>query len=358
MSSPSSIVRRLIGLLAIFLSLIGAGKSRAVVTGLSGHGDSLTDEYAPYGYGYARSWYQLLGDERGIGQGALGSWGEPRGDGREFNWARFGATTGNQRAAFEANQTIIGAQVTSGGVSHSVVFVGNNDFAPWRSDYASLYGGADPTPFVDAAVADVTRIVDGLRAGGSRVVVASVFDFGILPWTVANGSFTDPSARGLVREALRRYRDRLALLAATRDLPFVDLFAFGEAVFGRSDQVPEPSRILRVGNVPIAVLAAGTGGSNGFVADGIHHHTVLQGLMANLFVDAINRGFAESLVPFDEAELLAHAGLAYGGANTLPFVPSAFVTVVPEPGLSIGLIVGALGLMCARRSCMRTTRAI
>jgi hypothetical protein len=53
------------------------------------------------------------------------------------------------------------------------------------------------------------------------------------------------------------------------------------------------------------------------VEDGVHPHTVIQGLVANVMLTALDRYLGACVTPFSEAELLAHNGLAYGGADTL-----------------------------------------
>jgi hypothetical protein len=43
----------------------------------------------------------------------------------------------------------------------------------------------------------------------------------------------------------------------------------------------------------------------------------MQGVLANAMIEALNQGYHAGLTPFSESEILAHAGLAYGGQDTL-----------------------------------------
>ena len=57
-------------------------------------GDSLTDEYGEATYGlYAQNWLQQLVIHAGLDAGPIGSWGEPRRNFYEYNWARAGANS-------------------------------------------------------------------------------------------------------------------------------------------------------------------------------------------------------------------------------------------------------------------------
>ena len=64
----------------------------APIFGLGVAGDELSDEYAGQPCGDARNWVELLA-ARGLNFGPSGGYGEPRGSGYEFNWARAGATS-------------------------------------------------------------------------------------------------------------------------------------------------------------------------------------------------------------------------------------------------------------------------
>jgi hypothetical protein len=323
-------------IVAPFLLLLLASSSAVAQSiGLQSFGDSLTDEYFEDGYGYGRSWFEQVRQFRTVNGGVLaaGTWGEPRRTGYSHNWSRFAASTSDQLGSFNANQAAIALQVSSGNVTHSSLMVGNNNFGPWNANYGFIYGGGNSTAIVNQALADVNTLVTNIRATGSSLVLASIYDSGIIPWTRNNTGFNNPASRALVRTALVNYNQGLRAIAQANGIPFIDVFAFGEAIFGRSDEAADPNRTLLVGNVSISVLQNGLAASNGFVQDGIHPHSVVQGIMANIFMEAMNQGYGTNLSLFSENEIVTNAGLVYGGSDTLPFAASAFVTnyaAVPE----------------------------
>jgi hypothetical protein len=91
----------------------------------------------------------------------------------------------------------------------------------------------------------------------------------------------------------------------------------------------------------------------GAVHDGIHPHTTLQGLLANLVLEGLNIGYGANLELFSEEEILNHAGLVYGGFDTLaPQIGSYgdyVINYVPEPNSLVLTMSGLVGLVAFRR---------
>jgi hypothetical protein len=98
----------------------------------------------------------------------------------------------------------------------------------------------------------------------------------------------------------------------------VEMFDAAVEIFG-----PHGSHnsTLLIGNVAIQLGQIDTsGGGNptaGFVDDGVHPNTTLQGVFANVIMEAMNIAYRANLTLFTEAEILAHRGLSYGGSDTL-----------------------------------------
>ena len=105
--------------------------SHEPVAGFGAVGDSLTDEYEFEDYDYAANWLEILASYRSLDFGSPGSWGEPRRDAYEFNWARSGATS--QSLLSSGQHTGLAAQVNAGDVSHAVLAsrCGCDDRPPW-----------------------------------------------------------------------------------------------------------------------------------------------------------------------------------------------------------------------------------
>lgn len=343
---------------ALLWWLLGAVPVSAQIVGLGGFGDSLTDEYFEDGYGYAKSWYQQIHDYRGGAGGPLGSWGEPRRNGYRNNWARFGAGTQDLKNNVQNNLAALTAQVTSGQITHAAVFIGTNDYGPWNSNvYGNLYNNtwspSQITAYQDQVVDNIRQTVLNLKATGVPLVLSSFQDYGTTPRRQDFG-YPDPVKRQRVTDAISGVNDALAALAAQQGLPFVDMFHFGEAVFGTNASL---NATLSVGGQTISLQGKGTAATNGFVSDGAHHHSVLQGLMANLFLDAFQRGYNSGTAPFTQQEIVTNAGLVYGG-DTLPLSLASFVTinVIPEPRPAGLLFPAALAAALTLRQGFRARR--
>jgi hypothetical protein len=118
-------------------------------------------------------------------------------------------------------------------------------------------------------------------------------------------------------------------LAREERVVFLDLYALNRELFGPATAL---RTTLLLGNVPIALRArdtvAGTAPATGWVDDGIHPSTAVQGLVANAAIAALD-AWGAGVSALSESEVLAQAGLAYGGPDTLPgqlSPPAAFVS--------------------------------
>jgi lysophospholipase L1-like esterase len=308
-------------------------------------GDSLTDEYDDQNFGgYARNWLELLVEQRGVEVGPTaaqagqpgGTWGEPRRTGYQDNWARSSADTDS--AIAQGQHTGLAGAVVRG-VTHAAVFIGNNDFRPGTDDtypYNAIYNGVWTPQQIEAhlddSIADLGTLITPLENAGYRIAVANAFDFGSTP--TVELFFPNAVFRDRVTAVLTEFSNRVRALAEDRHLAFVDLLAFGKAAFGTNTA---PRSTLLVGNVAINLnlISSQSGTAAGFVEDGIHPHTVVQGVIANIWLAALDQHLGACVAPFTEAQLLAHNGLAYGGSNTLLAEIgrlSRFVESFPAPG--------------------------
>lgn len=316
---------------AAFCSFVGlavgsfaGGPPAAPITRLGAIGDSLTDEYLEESYSYARAWSEILVQQRGLtfgptaAQAGVGFWGEPRRSGYQDNWARFGITTDGSLGAGAHVGLADGA--TSRAVSHIAMFLGGNDFAPWAfGTYSNIYydvwSEADITSWIESRIVNYRAVLDAVTPTGARVVLMSVIDFSPMPY-IESGDFNDAVRRERVAGALARFRDRARDLADEYNLAFLDLYALSRAMFGPATA---PRATLMVGNVPINMDASGNAVTRdrAWVDDGIHPHTIIQGVWANAVLTAMNDVYGAGVPLLSEAEILTTAGLAYGGSDTL-----------------------------------------
>jgi hypothetical protein len=329
----------------LLVALVAVPAAAQTLDRLGAIGDSLTDEYDDQNFGgYARNWLELLVEQRGVEVGPTaaqagqpgGTWGEPRRTGYQDNWARSSADT--DTAISQGQHTGLAGGIVRG-VTHAIVFIGNNDFRPgtdntypYNAIYNDVWTPQQIEAHLDDSIADLGTLITPLENSSYRIAVANAIDFGSTP--TVELFFPVAANRDRVTAVLEEFSDRVRQLAEDRHLTFVDLLGFGKAAFGPNTA---PRSTLLVGNVAINLnlISSQTGTAAGFVEDGIHPHTVLQGIIANTWLAALDQHLGACVPPFTEAQLLAHNGLAYGGSDTLvaEIGPvGRFVESFPAPG--------------------------
>ncbi|MCC6285658.1 MAG: hypothetical protein IT439_10250 [Phycisphaerales bacterium] len=296
-------------------------------------GDSLSDEYLEESYDYARNWPQIFADERGVDFGALPGGPcrpEPRRCGYEDNWAR----SGQNSATVISSGALAGlaGAVGSRGVTHATILVGSNDFSPLQgSAFSNIYNNtwsqAQIDAYVGGRVANVRTMVETLAPTGVRLLLITPVDIGYTP-TIR--TFFAPSAAGRERvaAAVRQFSDGVDGLAGEFGAVLFDLNAMARDLLGSH---ADTRTTLLVGNRPInlGALNFGSNPSAGWVNDGVHPNTVLQAVFADGIAAAMNTGYGTTIADFSEAEILAIAGLTYGGSDTLASIVgdySAYIT--------------------------------
>lgn len=310
---------------------------------LGAMGDSLSDEYGEGQAGYARNWPQLLVEYRSVDMGptaaqaGVGTWGEPRNKGYEYNWARGGANSATLLT--QGQHTGVAGQASSEGVGYAVLAIGPNDFNPWDSAYINIYRGAwsasQVQAYVNQSLDNIETALATVRAARVSVVLANVVDPGPTPLVVS--IYPGAANRDRVTAAIRSANAGLKSLAQKYQVPLLDWFGLETALLGSNTNLHST---LRVGNVTINVRASDPGPPNprpvnGFVFDGFHPNTVVQGILANTILQALNAGYGASVPLFSEQELLKQAGIAYGGSDTLqsqigPFANYVVLPVLPR----------------------------
>ena len=322
-----SIIRAALGLCVTLLAASPCGARQ--IAALGACGDSLSDEYFEQSYGsYARNWTMMFRVLRGVNLGPTaaeagqpgGAWGEPRRTGYAFDWARYGAGTADLLAQGQHTGLAAQAAAGQGGVTHAVLFIGANNFSPTNSAYFSIYfnlwSSATIANYVNTTVADITTAATTLKNAGQRVVIVNVVDFGATP--VVRSLYGNPTNRERVTNVIATINARLRDVARQQQATYVDFFAMGRAVFGTN---AAPNQTLLVGNTPINLLQQDTSAHAnpfaGFVDDGAHPHTAIQGVVANTIITALRLDPRVTLAPMSEQEIMTYAGLPYGGAETV-----------------------------------------
>lgn len=317
--------RALLTIAAISMSSLVPLASAQVVK-LGAMGDSLTDEYAEETYSYAKNWLQQLQQYRGVDFGltaaqagqAGGTWGEPRRKFFKYDWARSGATTASLISG--GQHTGLAAQYASEGVGHAVLVIGANDFNPSGSAFFNIYNGLWSTGtinnYINGRLANMNTIINTVTGSGMKLAVSNFVDYSVAP--ITRSIYTDPVKRERVSAVIRQVNAGIEGICRTKKVPLVDVYGLGVSIFGTNASLHS---ILHLGGQNIDLNAKDTTTNTnklaGFVDDGAHPHTTLQGVFANVFLTGANIAWNAGYSTFSEEEILSHAGLAYIGPDEL-----------------------------------------
>lgn len=354
--------------IALCCLLLVAPPAAALTLGMAG--DSLTDDYlgGPAVINNdlaALSWGQVLlearpadfdfGDYRPVGN----PWDTSvRYSGSEYNWATSGgaardATVVDVIGFGQLPVTVTGTSVLStqtaglaqhiaaGDVGTAFVGIGSNDFF-YRANQFDTLGNVIPNPNAVIDAAFISEVANAILAGVDTLLAAGPVDLllGFVPAGTAGGSTPE------ILAGIDGVNQLLAQGAATRGIATVDLFAWAD----------DPGRVDGNGTVHVGGLAIDPGSVAGpgdlspgaagpcnsagqcatpshaesFAAeDGIHPNTVIQALIANEIIEALNASYGHSIQTLSDAEILALAA-------------------VPEPGSGALLALGLAGLALRR----------
>jgi lysophospholipase L1-like esterase len=305
---------------ATALSIIPLFSATAALNKLGAMGESYTDEFNLEAGLFMSNWVSQLSTFRGIdfgptaAQAGVGTWGEPRRLGYKYNWARSGATSSTLLT--QGQHTGCAGQFASNGVSSAVLAIGLNDFiftsAAYHAIYSNTWSALQIQTYVSQTVSNIETALVTVRNAGVSVALANIIDSGLLPGAAG---FTNASARDQVTVVIQTANSRLKDLAQKYQVPLVDWYGLMTTILGPNTN---PHATLKVGNVTMNLrgIDSGSTHTNAFI-DGAHPNTVIQGLFANLFLQSFVSGYGATNALFSEQEILSHAGIAYGGSDTL-----------------------------------------
>lgn len=281
-------------------------------------GDSTIDEYRGTdsrgkSSGYADvtlNWVEQLVMYRNVDAGEWGNYPEPRRTGYAYNWSRSGANAGSLIAS--GQHTGLAEQVANGEIDLVIISIGNNDFAPWAGgSYTDIYNGtlagADLESKINDVVRYITTAVDTiLEAGPVPLILTPVGEFELSPLIVIDPQYADASKRQRVSDAVAAVNEGINNLAASRGISVFDLNGYGVKVL--SGLVSDGA--LKLDDVSINFTGVGDDPHNLILGDTVHAGTVLEGLVANGYLEQINALVDPDIALFSNQEILAHAGLA------------------------------------------------
>ncbi|HUJ09390.1 MAG TPA: SGNH/GDSL hydrolase family protein [Verrucomicrobiae bacterium] len=341
------------GNLFVSLCLLAVGvtsSARAQIGALGVMGDSLSDEYFEEGYGgYATNWTEQLVIYRSVNIGPTaaeagqpgGTWDTVRRTGYEYNWALSGDTSSDLLT--DGQDSGLAAQIVPDGITHAVLAIGANDFNPdfltySPNAYLNIYDNSWSTSQISNYVAQIltnieTAIVT-VSTTGVKLVVFNILDYGKTPAVYNNILYLNGGKRERVSSFIQQANAGIAFLAQKYQIPLVDAFRLQQVIFGSNTNLQST---LLIGNVVIHLQQSDTNPTNSpnrsaaFVADKAHPHTTIQGLFANMALEAFRLGYGADVPDFTEQEILAHAGVPYGGSDTLMAQIGAYTNYVILP---------------------------
>jgi lysophospholipase L1-like esterase len=312
-------------LFLLAVSLFSTSAAGAVIDGLGAMGDSGTA-----GGTVNKSWVPVLVNQRGInfGPGA-----------NSYNVAQGGATSNSLLAS--GQHTTMAGLVSSGNVTLPTLLIGTNDFgtATGLQLANGTLSAAQVQSFINTRVTNITTAADTVLAAGPQgFILFGLPDVTLMPQ--ANPLNASQATR--VRDAVTAVNSQLLSYATTRNITYVQTDLAMQSLLSAGP--------VTIGGVPIDVDGSGTGAF--FFRDGIHPGAIGNGLIANIFIEALNTGYGQSITPLNDFEILALAGLegSYSGetfSNQADFSPFIVAAIVPEPGAATAtwlmlIVVGSL----------------
>ncbi|MFC1795370.1 LamG-like jellyroll fold domain-containing protein [Planctomycetota bacterium] len=330
----------------IVLTLVSDGITQNQLPGIGAMGDSLTDEYQTDEYLSGLCWVEQLVKSRGLDFGAFSSTsrGEPRRYGYEYNWARYGAkANGNSAYDLPSQWAGLANQVIEGKVTYVYLGIGSNDFGPVGNYGTIALGnlvGSDLEAFIDSVVGRIEVALDEVCSTNDvRLILSNIPDNGVTPPTQRN---YNEEQRARVTDAIKQANNKILAIANQRVIPVIDIFGLGNLSLHDS---------LTIGGVLINTKGASNDPHNFLLSDGAHPGTVVQGMLANAFIEAINRAYRADIEPLSDQEILANAGIPdpNPGANPTYFDISGFVLdptapSAPRPDFNSDGIVDAVDM--------------
>ncbi len=311
------------------------------IAGLGVAGDSWSDEYAIETYSYAQNWVELLRTQRGVDVGPDVNFPGPNDPGWDFFEYRRTGTAFNyafkDTLAIELLQQGIGQDFNvlnlydNGDVSHSVLMIGNSDFAPGGEKFTRI-ASTNPAdnPWSDLEVQlelnTVKQFIDIAMASWAQrpmdYLVTTIPDPTLTP---QGRTLFDAAGRARVTAAVDSVNVAIRASAAKYHYPVVDLAALATTLLGTPTNLATQRTIG--GNV--FTVSAGAPKTHLFVEGGVLPHTIFNAYVANAIIEGFNVAYDESLPLFTEQQIVALAGLTYGGSDTLPINYTNLITLPP-----------------------------
>ena len=240
-------------------------------------GDSISDEYATYPYGFEEyNWVQFLEmTETGQFGNFMTLRNAPRYYGYEYNWARVGATTAD--AISESQHTGLEQQIREQWVEVAVVMIGANDFRQIYSNvYHSEWSEEQRLQFLVGFQERFHHLLMTTIAAEPKItVVCTVPDLGDTA-EYRNEKYPDPERRQLVSALVDQTNIWIKQVAEENGAIVFDVYHFFKAI------VAQPE--FRYYGYRIDTTTGGQSDDHLFALDGFHPGTLAQSYLANMLL--------------------------------------------------------------------------
>lgn len=239
------------------------------------------------------------------------------------------------------------AEAQAGNITLANIFNGNNDYIDVANEIIDgTLAGAALAAHQAQVQANLEAAVGAIQGAGASVVLGGLSNFVHAPAAAAVKA--DPVARARLENAMLDGKNLLADFALSQGIPFVDFFELMSAVYDAGS--------VQVGGVDLILTGFDNSDQHYFWQSSFQANTIVNGVIANLFLQAINEGYGTNVPLLSDEEILTIAGLEgeYVGETFALAHPYSNFVSIPEP---VSVIPAAIGLAAfATLGVLRRTR--
>jgi phospholipase/lecithinase/hemolysin len=303
----------------------------SILDGVGVIGDSISDEYRYYApdRATARNWVEILAETRDFSFGGPRIGTEGRDRRLAHNWSQSGATTGSLMSFVP--EAGLAVRVADGSaINLAAVTIGTNDFADVLFSSRSV---AAMESALERASSNFAAILNSLLGVGPSLRIAAFTAVDLRPspllrGIIGSGLIATPLVAAYAA-AIADFNGRMSKLMAAHSHRAV-VIDINDLLAG----VVEAHRYA-LADWEINRVVASNDPRHLFLADGFHPGTIGQCLIANRFLEAVNRVFDAGIPLLGDGEMVR------------------FAASVPKPsGLSL-IGTGVLALLGYGRRCPR-----
>ena len=197
---------------------------------------------------------------------------------------------GGNQAADGATVANLASEISAlpAGLNYTTVIIGGNDAVNL------VEGNETAATYLSTVVNDVENALATLETDGDHPVVATVpdiFDTPLIVQEVANLNISTAQVTAF-KSVIQEANSEIAEFALAHGIPVIDLYAATDALL---------TTPLTIGGVNFSVPQL-------FSSDGFHPSPIIQGLLGNMVIDAVDLAYGTGLAPITDQQLLTDVG--------------------------------------------------